>query len=292
MRASCARRRRRRARGGPPSLPVPRERQHEELGSAGYFGGAVVPDHAAVDPARLHAGLLDMADGLGVVTRGRCEATHIARDGGGFTVQAGGARIAARHVLVATNGYSGPLWPWLQRRVIPIGSYMLATEPLAPGVAAQLIPKGRMITDTRRVVIYVRLSPDGTRLIFGGRAALAETDPMRSLPRLYRMMLDMFPGLAGVGVSHAWNGFVAYTFDHLPHTGVREGVHYAMGYCGSGIALSLFYGMRAGQRILGRPEGITALDGLAFRTRPLYGGRPWFLAPSILGYRIMDRLGV
>ncbi len=165
-------------------------------------------------------------------------------------------------MLIATNGYSGPL---------------------PPDVAARLIPQGRMVVDTRKVVIYFRMSPDGRRLVFGGRAALAETDPMRSLPRLYDMMLEVFPQLAGTPGSHAWNGFVAYTFDELPQTGVQDGLHYAMGYCGSGVSLSLFCGMRAGQRILGRAEGATVLSGLRFQTRPFYFGRPWFLAHRLPG---------
>lgn len=280
-----------RARAGEPEVTlVPRDRQHDELGSERYHGGAVTCENGAVQPAKLHAGLLRLATGLGVTVQGHRAVTAIARDGAGFTVAVDGAVVAARRVLIATNGYSGPLSPWLQRRVIPIGSYMLATEPLAPGVAARLIPRGRMVVDTRRVVIYFRLSPDGRRLIFGGRAALAEADPTRALPRLYQMMLEVFPDLAGTAVSHTWNGFVAYTFDELPHIGVQDGVHYCMGYCGSGVSLSLYFGMRAGQQILGRSEGATALDGLPFQTRPLYHGTPWFLVPSIAWYRLADRI--
>lgn len=279
-----------RARAGEPEITlVPRSGQLGELGSDRYFGGAVTAYNAAVHPARLHAGLLRLAEGLGVAVLGGHAVTAIQRDGAGFSVRAGEHTIAARQVLIATNGYSGPLSPWLRRRVIPIGSYMLATEPLAPEVAAKLIPQGRMVVDTRRVIIYFRMSPDGRRLIFGGRAALAETDPMRSLPRLYAMMLEVFPQLAGTPVSHAWNGFVAYTFDELPHIGVQDGLHYAMGYCGSGVSLSLYYGMRAGRKILGRADGATALDGLQFQTRPLYSGKPWFLAPSVAWYRLADR---
>ena len=133
------------------------------------------------------------------------------------------------------------------------------------------------------------MSPDGQRLIFGGRAALSETNPMRSLPRLYQMMLEVFPYLDGTPVSHAWNGFVAYTFDELPHIGQHDGLHFAMGYCGSGVSLSLYYGMKAAQKILGRAGGATALDGLQFQTRPLYFGNPWFLAPSVAWYRLADR---
>lgn len=280
-----------RARAGEPEMTlVPQSQQLGELGSDRYFGGAVTAYNAAVQPAKLHVGLLRLAEGLGVVVQGGHEVTGIARDGAGFSVKARDQTIAARQVLIATNGYSGPLSPWLQRRVIPIGSYMLATNPLPPDVAARLIPKGRMVVDTRKVVIYFRMSPDGRRLIFGGRAALAEANPMRSLPRLYDMMLEVFPQLAGTPVSHAWNGFVAYTFDELPHIGVQDGLHYAMGYCGSGVSLSLYYGMRAGQKILGRAEGATALDGLQFQTRPLYFGKPWFLAPSVAWYRLADRL--
>lgn len=280
-----------RHRAGEPEVTlVPRAEQLRELGSDRYFGGAISPFNGAVHPAKLHAGLLRVAEAAGVIVQGGREVTGIRREGAGFSVAVGGSTLAARHVLIATNGYSGPLSPWVQRRVIPIGSYMLATEPLPPGVAATLIPQGRMVVDTRRVVIYFRMSPDGRRLIFGGRADLAETDPMRSLPRLYRMMLEVFPQLAGTSVSHAWNGFVAYTFDELPHIGVQDGVHFCMGYCGSGVSLSLYFGMRAGQQILGRAEGATALDGLQFQTRPLYSGTPWFLVPSVAWYRVADRL--
>ena len=280
-----------RHRAGEPEVTlIPQADQQRELGSDRYFGGAVSPFNGAVHPAKLHAALLAVAEGAGVTVQGGREVTGITRDGAGFSVRVGGETVAARKVLIATNGYSGALSPWVQRRVIPIGSYMLATDPLPADVAAKLIPQGRMVVDTRRVVIYFRMSPDGRRLIFGGRAALMEADPMRSLPRLYQMMLDVFPQLAGTNVSHAWNGFVAYTFDQLPHIGVQDGVHYCMGYCGSGISLSLYFGMRAGQQILGRAEGATALDGLRFQTRPLYHGKPWFLAPSVAYYRAADRL--
>lgn len=280
-----------RHRSGEPEIAlVPRSEQLRELGSDRYFGGAVSPFNGAVHPAKLHAGLLSVAEGLGVIVQGGRAVTGLRRDGAGFTVAVGNATLAARQVLLATNGYTGSLSPWLRRRVIPIGSYMLATEPLAPDVAARLIPQGRMVVDTRRVVIYFRMSPDGRRLIFGGRAALSETDPTRSLPRLYQMMLEVFPQLAGTPVSHTWNGFIAYTFDELPHIGVQDGLHYAMGYCGSGISLSLYYGMRAGQKILGRAAGATALDGLRFQTRPLYFGTPWFLGCSVAYYRMTDHL--
>jgi glycine/D-amino acid oxidase-like deaminating enzyme len=105
-------------------------------------------------------------------------------------------------------------------------------------------------------------------------------------------MAAIFPELATVPISHSWCGFVAYTFDELMHLGKHEGMHYAMGYCGAGVGTSSYFGMRIGQQVLGLKEGQTALNGLAFETRPLYSGNPWFLAPSIGYYRLRDRLPI
>jgi glycine/D-amino acid oxidase-like deaminating enzyme len=104
-------------------------------------------------------------------------------------------------------------------------------------------------------------------------------------------MAEIFPELKSVKVSHSWLGFVAYTFDQLPHTGQIDGIHYAMGYCGSGVAMGTYLGHKAGLKVLGQAEGRTAFDDLTFETRPLYDGTPWFLAGAVLWYRFMDRYG-
>jgi glycine/D-amino acid oxidase-like deaminating enzyme len=200
--------------------------------------------------------------------------------------------VFARKVLIATNGYSGALSPWLKRRVIPIGSYQIATEPLGVEQVRALIPRGRNIVDSRRVVVYYRPSPDGARIIFGGRAALREKDPLACVPRLRDMLTQVFPQLSAVGISHAWVGWVAYTFDTLPHLGVHDGIHYCMGYCGQGVPLAPYFGQRIGQQMMGFAAGRTALDGMPFPSRPYYSGTPWFLAPSVLAYRTLDALGV
>ncbi len=155
-----------------------------------------------------------------------------------------------------------------------------------------LIPHGRNVVDSRRVVGYFRPSADGERLIFGGRAALYEKDPLTCVPRLRQMMARVFPQLESVPVSHAWAGWVAYTFDTLPHLGRHEGVYYCMGYCGQGVPLAPYFGRRIGQQMLGLAEGRTALDGLPFPSRPYYHGNPWFLAPSVFAYRMLDSLGL
>jgi len=106
------------------------------------------------------------------------------------------------------------------------------------------------------------------------------------------MMLQIFPQLEAARITHAWAGWVAYTFDTLPHLGCQDGVHYAMGYCGQGVPHAPYFGMRIGQQMLGLPEGRTALDGLPFPSRPYYHGKPWFLAASVLAYRLLDAVGL
>ncbi len=176
--------------------------------------------------------------------------------------------------------------------MIPIGSYQIATARLGSERIRELIPHARNIVDSRRIVVYFRPSPDGERIIFGGRAAIAETDALACLPRLRAMLIKIFPQLRSVDVTHAWAGTVAYTFDTLPHLGGRDGIFYCMGYCGQGVPLAPYFGRRIGQQILGLDAGRTALDGLSFPSKPYYAGVPWFLAPSVFIYRALDALGI
>jgi glycine/D-amino acid oxidase-like deaminating enzyme len=270
---------------------VERHEQRSELGTDRYWGGVVYSQHCSVHPARYHQGLLTRTMAAGAQVMPRCAALGIDRVADGFEVRTAKGMVRARDVVVATNGYTGSITPWLRRRVIPIGSYMIATEPLPEGLMDRLMPKNRIVSDTRKVVYYYRASPDRSRILFGGRVSHQETDPRNSGPDLHADMAAVFPELREVRISHSWCGFVAYSFDELMHVGVHDGMHYAMGYCGAGVGTASYFGMRVGQQVLGRPEGRTALDGLAFQTRPFYTGNPWFLAPSVRYYRWRDRSG-
>ncbi|MEM9783782.1 MAG: FAD-binding oxidoreductase [Pseudomonadota bacterium] len=269
---------------------VPQADQKTELGSDFYAGGVVFPRFATLHPARYHHGLLRTALASGVQVVPRCAALSVERDGDGVTVDTVLGKVRARDVVVATNGYTGQLVPWLRRRVIPIGSYMIATEPLPRAIMDRLFPTGRMACDTRRVVYYYGPSPDRSRVVFGGRVSSGETDVRVSGPRLHAEMTRIFPELAQARISHAWSGFVAYTFDEMAHCGVHDGIHYAMGYCGSGVSMASYLGMRTGQRVLGLAEGRTGFDDLPFDTRPLYTGRPWFLPAAVAWYRWRDTI--
>lgn len=277
-----------------PAIVVPRAEQQAEIGTEAYWGGVLYTQHASVDPARYHQGLLERVQAAGATVLPRTPVLRIEPNGSGQRVHTARGVIDARQVVLATNGYTGPASPWLRRRVIPIGSYIIATEPLPEALAQQLIPKNRIVSDTRRVVYYCRLSPDAPgqrRMLFGGRVSTHETDPRISGPLLRDDMVALFPQLANTRISHSWAGFVAYTFDTLMHIGQHQGLHYAMGYCGSGVGMGSYLGMRLGQQVLGLREGRTALDNLPFPTRPLYTGKPWFLAPSVRWYRWLDRQG-
>jgi glycine/D-amino acid oxidase-like deaminating enzyme len=278
----------------PDAYLVSRSEQSSEICTDFYYGGLVFEKHASLDPAAYHQGILDCALAAGVRVVGRCPALSIESlpKGAGFRVCTGRGTVEARDVVVATSGYTGPLTPWQQRRVIPIGSYIIATEHLGIERASRLILRDRHITDTRRIVVYYRLSPDRCRLLFGGRVSLTETDTRISAPRLHNQMTIIFPQLKDARVSHSWMGFVGWTFAHMPHLGRHNGVWYSLGYCGSGISLASYFGTRLGQQVLGLKEGKTALDDLPFRTRPLYYGKPWFLSSSVWWYRQLDRIGI
>jgi glycine/D-amino acid oxidase-like deaminating enzyme len=270
------------------SYMVPRSEQHREIASDLYHGGVVLPRHASLDPARYHQGLFELARKAGVQIVPHCQATRIGGQPGSFTLETEQGAIAARDIVIATSGYTGGLTPWQKRRIIPVGSYVIATEPLEPELIARLIPNNRVITDTRKLVVYYRTCPERRRIIFGGRVSITESNPTAAAPALHAELVRLFPELSTTQISHAWMGFVGYTFDALPHIGQREGVHYAMGYCGSGVSLASYFGQRIGQQVLGLPEGRSPLEQTVFQSRPYYWGKPWFLAPSIRYYRWKD----
>ena len=279
----------------PPDLAeawhkVPKSEQHREIDTEAYHGGVVFDDCGSIDPAKYHQGLLDRVIAAEARIVSHCPAIAIERDGDGFTVRTGKGIVRARDVVIATNGYTGAATPWQRRRVIPIGSYIIATEPLPKALMDRLLPTARTMSDTRKVVYYYRPSPDRSRIVFGGRVSSRETDPLKSAPLLRRDLIALFPDLADVRISHSWMGYVAYTFDHLAHLGRHDGVHYALGYCGSGIAMSSYLGTRIGQQVLGQAEGRTGFDGIGFSTRPFYTGNPWFMPAIVAYYRWRDRL--
>ena len=275
---------------GGEAYMLAKARQGEEIASDFYYGGMVVRRSGKLHPALYCKGLLDACRRHGVTLCARTRVTRITRQSAGFLVRTERGEVAAREVVIATNGYTGEITPALRRRVLPVASHIIATEELAPEVAASLIPNGKTINDTPRVLTYYRMSPDGKRVLFGGRARFTQVEPRVSVPALHRMMTQRFPQLAGVRVTHAWTGNVAFTFDFLPHMGRSDGMHYLLGCNGSGVAMMTYLGTQTARKILGGANRISALDERDFPTMPLYNGNPWFL-PLVGGYfRLRDRL--
>ncbi len=265
----------------------------EEISSPLYHGGLVDEASAGVNPAQYVIGLAQAAERAGAGLFERVRVTEIAKSTDGrFTLATSKGTLRADHVLIATNGYTDRLVPWLQRRIIPIGSYIIATEPLPAEVAARLSPKRRMMFDTKHFLYYFRLSADN-RLIFGGRAGFMPETPntvRESAAILRRGMLEVYPELGEVGIAYAWGGTLGFTFDLLPHAGqTPEGLHYALGCGGHGVAMLSYLGACVARRISGERID-NPLFRLPFPTAPagLYRGKPWFLPLAGLYYRVLD----
>ena len=274
-----------------PLSIVERKDQANEIDSDYYHGGLLIGNHCSLDPAKYQQRLLDAAIASGCSIVSDCAALNIERTSNGFCVTTSKGMVNAKKVVVATGGYTGTVTAWQRRRLVPIGSYMLATEQLDPARAEKLMPKKRVFSDSRKLVVYFRRSPEGNRVLFGGRVSVFESDPVKSAPALRQEMLRIFPQLEDVKLSHSWMGFVGFTFDYLPHLGEQDGLFYAMGYCGSGICLASYFGNRLGLQVLGKPEGKIAFNDLKFQTRPFYTGVPWFLSAVVKYYQLRDRFG-
>jgi glycine/D-amino acid oxidase-like deaminating enzyme len=261
---------------------------HSEIGSARYHGGLLDPFAGSVQPALLLQGLARAAERAGARVIERAAVEGVEETGRGFAVATAAGTLWARDVLVATNGYTGPAVPALRRRVVPVGSYLIATPPLDPALARRLIPKNRVLSDTKNLLYYFRLSPDG-RMVFGGRAAFTATPVARTAAILARGMVEVFPELAAVPVDFAWGGQVAFAMDQMPHAGRLDGIHYALAYGGHGVAMATWLGALMGDALAGAGE-LPRLTS-PFRAVPLYEGTPWFL-PLVGGYyRVRDWLG-
>jgi glycine/D-amino acid oxidase-like deaminating enzyme len=269
---------------------VPRERQREEIASDYYHGGMVVGRSGKLHPALYYKGLLDACRRHAVAVCAKAAVGGIVRAGNGWRVDTSRGEVSAGEVVIATNGYTGNLTPALRRRVVPIASHIIATEELPADLAGSLIPKGRTLSDTRRVLCYYRMSPDGRRMIFGGRARFTQVDAAVSAPILHRYMTARFPQLRGVKVTHAWTGNTAFTLDALPHMGQSGDMHFCLGCNGSGVAMMTYLGWQTARKIARAANYACSFDTPDFPDHPLYSGNPWFL-PAIGGwYRLRDRL--
>jgi glycine/D-amino acid oxidase-like deaminating enzyme len=269
---------------------LPRERQREEIASDFYYGGMVVKRSGKLHPALYYKGLIDACRRHRIALVPRCGVGRIAGKRDAFVLSTARSTVRAKQVVIATNGYTSDLTPQLKRRLIPVASHIIATEELPEDLAKSLIPRGRTISDTPRVLTYYRMSPDGKRVLFGGRARFTAVGPEVSAPILHRYMTDRFPQLAEVKLTHAWTGNVAFAFDFLPHMGESEGMHYLLACNGSGVAMMTYLGYQTARKIIGGGNRVTAFEELEFPSHVGYSGNPWFLPLVGAWYRMRDRI--
>lgn len=256
---------------GVESFMVSRQEQHREIDTDLFHGGSVLPQDAALHPGLYHAALLRRLAELGVATAGFARVARIARHGAGFEVSTARGKVRCGNVIVATNGYTDALMPFLRRRIVPVGSALIATAPLDPARLARLMPGNRVYGNSRRVFSYFRVAPDAPRVVWGGRVGrgASATSP-RAYAHLARDLLTVFPSLADAEVTHAWGGLIGYTFDEVPHLGrTDDGIHYAVGYCGTGVSRATYFGQKIALQVLDDAEGRTSFDDLLFPAFPV-----------------------
>jgi glycine/D-amino acid oxidase-like deaminating enzyme len=264
-----------------------------EIGSAIYHGGLVDETSAGVNPARYVAGLRQAAARAGAQLHDHTRVESIERRAGNAAYHLTTSRgsLDTHAVFVATSGYTGNATPALQRRIVSLGSYIIVTEPLPEDLARTVSPRDRMIYDSKNFLYYYRLTLD-RRMLFGGRAAFfPETaNTVRKSAEILRQgMLSVYPILRDVQVEYVWGGTLDFAFDIMPHAGELDGLFYALGYAGHGVAMATYLGSKMAQVISGDRHA-NPFDGLPFPRAPLglYNGRPWFLPLGAAWYKFLD----
>jgi glycine/D-amino acid oxidase-like deaminating enzyme len=236
-----------------------------EIGSPGYYGGIRDPRAAGLHPAKYVFGLAHAATQAGTQILEQTPVQSLRRAGDSYELVTPQGRVTANTLLLATNGYTNNLIPAARRGIFSGGSYIITTEPLSPALQHSVSPRGRMFYDSKHFLNYFRLTPDG-RMLFGGRHNLSTDLPLdQSAKELRKRMLEVFPQLAGVPISHSWSGKLGLTFDLMPHAGRIQdgpapGIFYAYGYGGHGVAVASYLGHMMGNLIAGKPVDNPILD--------------------------------
>ncbi len=275
---------------GIETYAVPRAEQHSALGTDFYHGGTVRMDVGGLHPGKFHAGLLKRTMDAGATVHGETPVLGVTRKGAGWAVETDRGTVQAAHVLMGTNGYGDKVDPWLRRRLVPVRSRIIATAPLSDNLMRQLMPKGYMLSETRKLHYYYRPSPDGRRILFGGRDGTIAGDPDWPTQSLRQALVDIFPVLSDTEITHSWYGHVAMNRDMIPRIFSKDGVQYAAGYCGSGVVWARWAGKKAALQIMGDTAGASALAFRPPAAVPLYNGTPWFMPAVFAWLTLQDRI--
>jgi len=280
------------AEADPDTRIVSPEDLGAELGSQRYFGGMIFEKSAGMHVGRFVTGLAEAASRRGAQIHPNTPVLGLRRAaGGGHEVDTPRGRIHADQVLLASGISSVGPFGWIRRRIVPVGAFIIVTEPLPIETLDRILPRRRMATDTKNLVNYFRVTPDN-RLLFGGRARFAVSNPrsdVKSGVILQAALVEVFPELADVRIDYCWGGMVDMTRDRLPRAGERNGVYYSMGYSGHGTQMSTYMGAVMADVMDGRAEANPWRD-FAWPAIPGHLGPPWFLPFVGAWYKLQDRL--
>lgn len=258
---------------------VPKADIHSEIGSDFYHGAVVDPLAGGLHVARFAHGLAAAAVGRGAGIHENAAVTELRRVSGTVhDVHTTRGITRAKQVLVGTSGYTGRPFPWLRRRVIPVGSFIIVTEPLPAEVLQTLLPHRRMASDSKNLIYYFRVTPDN-RMLFGGRARFALSSPdsdVKSGEVLRKAMSRVFPAIADARIDYTWGGLVDLSMDQMVHAGEHDGVFYSLCYSGHGVQMATHMGT-AMASYLGGDHSANPWSALRFPAVPGHFGRPWFL---------------
>jgi len=274
---------------------VPKSQLRDEIGSGIYYGGLVDEVSAGLNPARYIAGLAVAAQRAGAVLFDHTRAEEVRPESSNgvrrFRIRTSRGSLLAREVILASGAYTSTATPALRKKIIPIGSYIIATEVLREDLARELSPKNRMIYDSKHFLYYYRLTPD-RRMLFGGRAAFfpeTENTVRQSAEILRQGMITVYPQLRDAKVEFVWGGTLDFAFDVMPHTGRMDGMHYSVGYAGHGVAIGTYLGTKIAGAICGDSDA-SPFDGIPFPS-PLPGlrsGHTWALPLAGAYYKFLD----
>jgi len=274
---------------------VPKRELRGEIGSDIYFGGMVDETSAGLNPARYVAGLALAALRAGACLYDHTRVTSVEpernKNAHKFRVHTSRGVITAREMILASGAYTTGATPALRKKIIPIGSYIIATEALPADLARELSPHNRMIYDSKHFLYYYRLTPDN-RMLFGGRAAFfpeTENTVRRSAEILRLGMIGVYPQLRDTKIEFVWGGTLDFTLDVMPHAGKIDGMYFAAGFAGHGVAAATWFGAKLAGLICGDPNDMP-FDGIKFLAAPpgLRSGNTWALPLAGAWYKILD----
>jgi glycine/D-amino acid oxidase-like deaminating enzyme len=261
-----------------------------EVVSDSFHGGMLQSRSAMMHMGRFVAGLGEAAARHGAVIHEGAAVTAREARGEGWALTTPKGTATADKVLLATGAYTTAAFPWFRRRIVPVGSFIIATRPLTEAEIAASVPGDRTYVNSLNIGNYFRLSPD-RRLLFGGRARFAAVSDQRSDARsgeiLRQSLAAVFPQLAAVEVDYCWGGLVDMTADRFPRAGEAQGLYYSMGYSGHGAQISTHMGEIMADLMMGKLDRNPWAD-LPWNAVPGHFGQPWFLPLVGAYYKLRD----